>query len=259
LVKTARLTIIDPVLDAFPPLSSDEEEEPPDPEELRRVHEREKIRELKRRRVHGGSRFLGRSGLGLRKPDADAVFVREDQEDESAEVDIGLEDQGVRTGKIAAKSIREVKMEVDTPPTSVASPSSAVISKALPSPHSSTRNPKRPKRGGRTAEAVPQPRQASSSKVLEQSANEDGPKVDKKGRPRPDTYKQAWSVEEQHLLERLLEEIPDGEKNRWSKISRAMDGRRTARQVASRVQKYYDKLKRYGLDVGDRTGRINDS
>lgn len=36
----------------------------------------------------------------------------------------------------------------------------------------------------------------------------------KNGKPRNETYKQAWSVEEQHLLERLLQEIPDGEKNR---------------------------------------------
>ena len=32
--------------------------------------------------------------------------------------------------------------------------------------------------------------------------------------PKSDTFKMAWSVEEQRLLERLLEEIPDGEKNR---------------------------------------------
>ncbi|KAH9046628.1 hypothetical protein EDB84DRAFT_1242109, partial [Lactarius hengduanensis] len=57
-----------------------------------------------------------------------------------------------------------------------------------------------------------------------------------------ETYKQAWSISEQHLLERLLTEIPDGEKNRWSKISKAMGGRRTPRQVASRVQKYFEKL-----------------
>lgn len=37
----------------------------------------------------------------------------------------------------------------------------------------------------------------------------------KNGKPRNETYKQAWSVEEQHLLERLLQEIPDGEKNRY--------------------------------------------
>lgn len=39
------------------------------------------------------------------------------------------------------------------------------------------------------------------------------PKADT-DKPRPGTYKQAWSVSEQHLLERLLEEIPDGERNR---------------------------------------------
>ena len=33
--------------------------------------------------------------------------------------------------------------------------------------------------------------------------------------PKSETYKQAWSVSEQNLLERLLSEIPDGEKNRY--------------------------------------------
>lgn len=37
---------------------------------------------------------------------------------------------------------------------------------------------------------------------------------------------------------------------RWAKISKAMNGRRTARQVASRVQKYFEKLKRFGVDMG---------
>lgn len=41
----------------------------------------------------------------------------------------------------------------------------------------------------------------------------------KNGKPRNETYKQAWSVEEQHHLERLLQEIPDGEKNRWVFLS----------------------------------------
>ncbi|KAF9233825.1 hypothetical protein BU15DRAFT_53389 [Melanogaster broomeanus] len=71
---------------------------------------------------------------------------------------------------------------------------------------------------------------------------------------RPDTYKQAWSISEQHLLEQLLEEIPDGERNRWAKISQAMGGRRTPRQVASRVQKYFEKLKRFGVGV-DKKGK----
>ena len=41
---------------------------------------------------------------------------------------------------------------------------------------------------------------------------------------------------------------------RWAKISKAMNGRRTARQVASRVQKYYEKLKRFGIEVGGNKG-----
>jgi hypothetical protein len=76
-------------------------------------------------------------------------------------------------------------------------------------------------------------------------------RTDEKKKPKPETYKQSWSVSEQHLLERLLGEIPDGEKNRWQKISVAMHGRRTPRQVASRVQKYFEKLKRFGVGVGD--------
>lgn len=38
-----------------------------------------------------------------------------------------------------------------------------------------------------------------------------------------------------------------------------MNGRRTARQVASRVQKYYEKLKRFGVDVNAGSSRANDS
>jgi hypothetical protein len=38
---------------------------------------------------------------------------------------------------------------------------------------------------------------------------------------------------------------------RWAKISQAMNGRRTARQVASRVQKYYEKLRKFGVDVDE--------
>lgn len=34
------------------------------------------------------------------------------------------------------------------------------------------------------------------------------------GKKKPETYKQAWSVSEQHLLEKLLDEIPEGSKNR---------------------------------------------
>ena len=56
---------------------------------------------------------------------------------------------------------------------------------------------------------------------------------EKKPNPQPDMYKQAWSVFEQHLLERLLEQILEEERFKWQKISRAMNG--TSTQIASRV------------------------
>ena len=40
----------------------------------------------------------------------------------------------------------------------------------------------------------------------------------KKEKPRPETCNQAWSVSEQHLLDRLLSQIPDGEKNRYERL-----------------------------------------
>ena len=41
------------------------------------------------------------------------------------------------------------------------------------------------------------------------------PTASKKEKPKSETYKEALSVSEQHLLERLLSEIPDSEKNRY--------------------------------------------
>ena len=38
----------------------------------------------------------------------------------------------------------------------------------------------------------------------------------KSEKPKSETHKQAWSISEQHLLERLLTEIPDGENNRYA-------------------------------------------
>ncbi|GJE93458.1 hypothetical protein PsYK624_096170 [Phanerochaete sordida] len=271
LVKNARITMVDPVLASLPPLSEDEEDdEPLDPEELRRIQEREKIRELKRRRVHGDPAMYGLSGLALRRPGNEAVFVRQDQQDESAEVDIGLDDakNGKNADKSTPSSAVEVDMDVDTPATSVASPQSTHSGKALPGGKSlaafqATAN-SRSRRATEKASASRAPAKNSSVKKrasapVDDSSETEAPKVEKKTKPKSETYKQAWSVEEQHMLERLLEEIPDGEKNRWLKISQAMNGKRTARQVASRVQKYYEKLKRFGVDVTVGSSRNNDS
>lgn len=63
------------------------------------------------------------------------------------------------------------------------------------------------------------------------------------------TYNQTWTEAEQRQLDMLLDRFPDGTKNRWSSISKAMGGSRTPRQVASRVQKYFLKMRKFGVDI----------
>ncbi|BES99560.1 Myb-like DNA-Hypothetical protein domain [Nesidiocoris tenuis] len=73
-----------------------------------------------------------------------------------------------------------------------------------------------------------------------------------RGRPyhekKPETFNQLWTVEEQLRLEELLEQFPPEpvENQRWKKIAAAL-GNRTTKQVCSRVQKYFKKLKKEGL------------
>jgi len=73
--------------------------------------------------------------------------------------------------------------------------------------------------------------------------------------PKPPLYNIPWSDEEQQLLEKLLEVYPDEPvaAQRFQKISAAM-GTRTPKQVASRVQKYFIKLVKAGLEA---PGRMN--
>ncbi|KAK7683662.1 hypothetical protein QCA50_013038 [Cerrena zonata] len=268
-VRDQKRLIIDPAIASLPILSSDSEEEPPDPEEVRKLQEREKIRDLKKRRINGGGSLFG--GLGLRKP-TDGVYIRMDQADESAEVDIwGNGNVGAGKGKGKGVQVPGAVDELsDVDAGDVDGPSyagKAFGGKSWPIPEEPPTYTKtgRQRQPTRKASAIASSSRASRAKAkqpaLEPEENEDQEEndddapskevlTDKKGKPRPETYKQAWSISEQHLLERLLEEIPDGEKNRWAKISKAMNGRRTARQVASRVQKYYEKLKRFGVDVG---------
>lgn len=72
---------------------------------------------------------------------------------------------------------------------------------------------------------------------------------------KPPLYNIPWSDEEQRLLEKLLDEYPDEPvaAQRFQKISAAM-GTRTPKQVASRVQKYFIKLVKAGLEA---PGRMN--
>lgn len=70
---------------------------------------------------------------------------------------------------------------------------------------------------------------------------------------KPDTFNQLWTVEEQKKLEQLLIKFPpeEVESRRWQKIADEL-GNRTAKQVASRVQKYFIKLTKAGIPVPGR-------
>lgn len=67
---------------------------------------------------------------------------------------------------------------------------------------------------------------------------------------------QLWTCEEQRRLEELLIEFPPEpiEMRRFTKIAHAL-GNRTPRQVASRLQKYFQKLHAAGLPVPGRIPR----
>ncbi|KAF7222048.1 transcript variant X2, partial [Nothobranchius furzeri] len=74
---------------------------------------------------------------------------------------------------------------------------------------------------------------------------------------KPDTFNQLWTVEEQKKLEQLLVKFPpeEIESRRWQKIADEL-GNRTAKQVASRVQKYFIKLTKAGIPVPGRTPNL---
>ncbi|KAJ7201105.1 hypothetical protein GGX14DRAFT_465796 [Mycena pura] len=123
--------------------------------------------------------------------------------------------------------------------------------------------PPRPRRKASAARAVvktepdldhePEPKAEPEAPLPpEEDTNRPPPKVlgkrTRKDKEKPDNYKVLWSASEQNLLERLLEEIPASDPRRFLNISLAMNGRRTPRQVSSRVQKYLQKLKKYGVE-----------
>ncbi|KAF9224994.1 hypothetical protein BS17DRAFT_60292 [Gyrodon lividus] len=253
----------------------------------KRERARAKIRELKRRKIRSDLVI----GCRLGEEGSSAVFVRHDIEDESAEVDVSMEtarysmsvgpsDQDVdssiaetlveapqdtklqnpaRTRLLNARqrappvdslsrSSRSrkpsLKLQSQPPPTKSGSHSESCI---IPlTPVSSQTHGKRSRDTSEIKSTSHKIKTEPLSTLADANAETD--------KSRSDTYKQAWSISEQHLLERLLEEIPDGERNRWAKISQAMGGRRTPRQVASRVQKYFEKLKRFGVGV-DKKGK----
>ncbi|XP_048352805.1 ZZ-type zinc finger-containing protein 3 isoform X2 [Sphaerodactylus townsendi] len=74
---------------------------------------------------------------------------------------------------------------------------------------------------------------------------------------KPETFNQLWTIEEQKKLELLLLKYPpeEVESRRWQKIADEL-GNRTAKQVASRVQKYFIKLTKAGIPVPGRTPNL---
>ncbi|KAL0945929.1 hypothetical protein HGRIS_012210 [Hohenbuehelia grisea] len=234
LVKNAKRRLIEPVFDelarlGYLPTPDDEAELA----ELARAKERAKAARMHERTIKFG---------GLRvptRPQVDDVIIRRDVEDESGVVDISLDEpSGASPHTSRAAPQPPSPMMLDTPlveakPSRARRPATKVRDPSPPLPP--------PKK---KAKVVPETVEEPSEPKPVASAS----KRSRDGKPKPETYKQAWSMEEQHELERLLDEIPDGEKNRWQKISRAMNGRRTPRQVASRVQKYFEKLKRLGVE-----------
>ena len=200
LVKNARRAILDPVLSLFDlaadPDDGDAETEDAqilDPAEARRERERQKLRELKKRKIR-----TTYGGLGL--PPQAGVYIRRDVEDESAEVDVTLDGRVGEDGDEVSSSLRH---SLPSSSARARKPTFKVTSLS----HSHSRTVLVPKRQKDTEEGcTPTPLSPTSSK----QAPRRNP-----GKLKSDTYKQAWSDAEQHLLEQLLEQIPDGEKNRY--------------------------------------------
>ena len=192
-VKRARKTLVDPILARFEQFSSPEassSEEEADPEEVRRQQVRE----------------------------TEGVIIRCDVEDEDVDIDLG--------DGLALEACEE-KMNGDPP--LKGSPSTIVTNSRV---GNRIRRPTIKKANvngtgnikGRTKSSsmvVPLgPPAAPQSPPEDTSFSENPPEELKSKRktkgpkPKPETYKQSWSVSEQNLLEQLLEEIPDGEKFR---------------------------------------------
>ncbi|KAJ8487863.1 hypothetical protein ONZ45_g14174 [Pleurotus djamor] len=224
LVRAAKSRIIDPVIDeltrsgCFDP----DEGEEIDLNALKKELERERMMKLHKRKMKCGGLTIS---ISARVPTD--VVVRRDMEDESGLVDISLDD-------------REPLSLASSPPPQLPPPPppATKIARTLEGDTTNRRPSKKVKLKAAQEAPLSAPLPPPTTKRSRDA-----------GKPKPETYKQAWSTSEQHLLEKLLEEIPEGAKNRWQKISQAMKGRRTPRQVASRVQKYFDKLKRFGVGV----------
>ncbi|XP_074101731.1 ZZ-type zinc finger-containing protein 3-like [Cotesia typhae] len=85
-----------------------------------------------------------------------------------------------------------------------------------------------------------------------------------RGRPfdesKPETFNLPWTPAEQCKLEQLLVKYPNEEVSmrRWKKIANEL-GNRTPKQVMTRVQKYFLKLKAYNMPIPGQAPKLNPS
>lgn len=189
--------------------------------EAKKALERDKIYELKRNKLE--TEAAAPLLKGFRRPRASVgVFVRRDLDDESAEVDIWDDTYDQRHREQVMTESRDNKVPAHDSETLV-SPISVFPEAIAPVPpietHDKAARERRPTRKAQTVVSEKNKSKAKPPRVAEfkePSVNPELPPAlsNAKGKPRPETYKQAWSVSEQHLLERLLVEIPEGEKNR---------------------------------------------
>ena len=234
-VKQARKTLVDPILARFEQLSSPEpssSEEEADPEEVRRQQEREKIRNLKKGKIYGsGLSFPASSTLSLKPQGTEGVFIRCDVDDETMDVDIDLVNgfEGGEDGDLPSNAKTKSSSTPITDTKAGVRLRRPTVKKAQLNDTENTkertthRSPKKFKSSLMTVPSgQPHCPQFSSEELpdnppeaLKSKRKSKGPKP----KPKPETYKQSWSASEQNLLEQLLEEIPDGEKFRYTFFS----------------------------------------
>jgi hypothetical protein len=232
LVKGARKTIIDPVFAALdlpydpPPLPIDAAAE----EAANRAREHVKIIELKKRKLAGGGRG---GGLTIRRRDVDGVFLRQDLEDESGHVDVDA--SAKPPASMAGVTSAVASGAIDIPMAGPSDLSMGVARTRRPSKKvqqeadvlSSNNKPGRSKKVTiikQVSGSMPASLHTSEETLVTLGPDSELPStaLDAKGKkikPKSDTFKLAWSIEEQHLLERLLKEHPEGSKNRLFLVS----------------------------------------
>ncbi|PPQ67841.1 hypothetical protein CVT24_003147 [Panaeolus cyanescens] len=279
-IRQARTTMVEPILAKVEATIlnlnkfMDDSDYETDEEERTRQREREKIRELmKKKRLGGGlslpsNRLLileGGEGDNLDADGDNDVHIRRDVEDESIEVDIA--DTRSTSIESSFAHLGGKALPIPSHGGKRWPPLEQGYATKAPPPEREKNskvkrksNPKKSKSKRRSddTESEMEVDMLDQGQLYGDDYLDDDPGSSSKSRtttkgkvktpkPKPETYKQAWTDSEQNLLEQLLDQIPEGEKFRWQKISRAMGGRRTPRQVASRVQKYFEKLKRFGV------------